>query len=189
MPLKKLKTNASIYQVKITLGGTSPPIWRRIQVSSNISLSRFHNIIQIVMGWDGSHLHQFIINGVYYGVPHLDYDLEMKNESRVKLNQVISAEKAKFIYEYDFGDSWEHIILLEKILPPVSGVDYSICLKGKRACPPEDCGGVWGYESLLETIQNPAHPEHEEMLEWVGGSFDPEAFDTEQINLDLKNLR
>lgn len=189
MSSKKVKADALIYQVKITLNMTRPPIWRRIQVSNNISLSRFHNIIQTVMGWSGYHLHQFIIDGEYYGVPHPDYGFEMRNEIRVKLNRVMFAEKDKFLYEYDFGDGWEHIIVLEKILPAVSGVDYPVCLKGKRACPPEDCGGVWGYESLLETIQNPAHPEHEEMLEWVGGSFDPEAFDMEQINLDLKNLR
>jgi hypothetical protein len=165
MALKKVKTDTSIYQLKITLNGIRPPVWRRIQVSSNIGLPRFHDMIQIVMGWGDYHLHQFIIDGEYYGVPHPDYGLEMKNESRVKLNQVMFAEKDKFVYEYDFGDSWEHIILLEKILPPVSGVDYPVCLKGKRACPPEDCGGIWGYESLLETIQNPAHPEYEEMLE------------------------
>jgi Plasmid pRiA4b ORF-3-like protein len=105
------------------------------------------------------------------------------------LAEIASSPKTKFIYEYDFGDSWEHEVLIEKILPPETGVRYPNCLTGKHACPPEDCGGVWGYAGLLETIQDSHHPDHEEMLEWVGGSFDPEAFDLDTVNRELKRLR
>ena len=107
----------------------------------------------------------------------------------VKLAEVISAEKDKFIYEYDFGDSWYHNILIEKILPPDTKKHYPVCIKGKRVCPPEDCGGVSGYYYFLEAILDPDHPEHEEMLEWEGGSFDPEAFDIDGVNRILKKIR
>ena len=187
MPVKKQPD--SIYQLKVTLNKSKPPIWRRIQVNSDITLYKLHQILQVVMGWFNVHLHQFIIRGKYYGIPDPDDpDFEIKNEKRVKLNQIVSRVGDKFIYEYDFGDGWEHIILLEKVLQPEAGVHYPICLKGKRACPPEDCGGIWGYNDLLEAIQDPAHPEHEDMLEWLGGSFDPEEFDLDEVNEKLKTI-
>jgi hypothetical protein len=105
-----------------------------------------------------------------------------------RLQQVVSRVKDKLIYEYDFGDSWEHELLIEKILPPEAGKRYPVCLTGKRACPPEDCGGIWGYASFLEAIQDPQHPEHEEMVEWVGGKFNPEAFDLDEVNREIQNL-
>ncbi|MGH9890728.1 MAG: plasmid pRiA4b ORF-3 family protein, partial [bacterium] len=102
---------------------------------------------------------------------------------------VTPAVKNKIVYEYDFGDSWAHDLVVEKILEPEPGAHYPVGLAGKRACPPEDCGGVWGYQTLLEAIRDPKHPEHEEMLEWVGGNFDPEAFDLEVVNQDLQSMR
>jgi hypothetical protein len=178
-----------IYQLKVTLKDSKPSIWRRVLVPGDISLSKLHQILQIAMGWEDSHLHQFIVGGAYYGEPDPDFRDEMKSERRVKLNQVAPHEKDRFTYEYDFGDSWEHQIVVEKILSPEPGARYPVCVAGKRACPPEDCGGVWGYESLLEAIADPNNPEHEEMLEWVGEDFDPEAFDPEQINEGLKRIR
>jgi hypothetical protein len=178
-----------VYQLKVTLMDSKPPIWRRIQVSSDITLYTLHQIIQEAMGWTDSHLHQFIIGGKYYGEPNPDYGFEMADESRVKLNRVVKGEKAKFRYEYDFGDNWQHQIVVEKILTPEAGVHYPRCLTGKRNCPPEDCGGVWGYADFLEAIQNPEHPEHDELLEWVGGEFDPEAFDLDEVNQALKHIR
>lgn len=152
--------STEIYQIKVTLRGSKPPIWRRIQVPGDISLGKLHRILQIVMGWTDSHLHQFIVGRTYYGQPDPNYgsDLEMRNESRVKLQQIAPGEKFKFIYEYDFGDSWEHELLIEKILPPETGVYYPRCLTGKRACPPEDCGGVWGYADFLDAIRDPNYP-------------------------------
>lgn len=190
MAQKSVETD--IYQIKVTLRDSKPPIWRRIQVPGDINLGKLHRILQVVMGWTDSHLHQFIAGGVYYGEPHPDYrdmGLEMRNEKRVKLNQLIPGEKFKFIYEYDFGDSWQHELLVEKILLPEPGGRYPRCIKGKRACPPEDVGGVWGYDDFLAAISDPNHPEHEDMLQWVGGEFDPEAFDLDEVNEALRYIR
>ena len=184
MPRKGADTGR-IYQLKVTLQGSKPPIWRRIQVPASISLPQLHTTIQTAMGWLGGHMHQFTIAGVSYGTPDPEFGQEMRDEARVKLERVITAEKERFIYEYDFGDSWNHVVLLEKILHPAPGVQYPLCLTGKRACPPEDVGGVWGYANFLEAIGNADHPEHEELLEWHGGEFDPEAFSRDEVNRRL----
>ena len=187
----KVKQPADIYayQMKVTLEDSKPPIWRRIQVTSATALYRLHKILQEVMGWSDYHLHEFIIDNMHYGEPSQDYAFKMKNDKTMKLDQVISAEGTKFAYIYDFGDNWYHKILVEKILPLEADKHYPICLKGKRACPPEDCGGIHGYYGFVDAIQNPNHPEHDDMLEWVGGSFDPEAFDLDEINQKLRKIR
>jgi hypothetical protein len=178
-------SRVSVYQFKVTLRDSKPPIWRRIQVRGDTTLYKLHQALQVVMGWRDCHLHQFIIHGTCYGTPDPEFDFEVKNEKRVKLNRVLSGAKEKFVYEYDFGDSWEHVILLEKTLPLDQEVTYPVCLAGKCACPPEDCGGVWGYYDFLKVIQDPKHAEHAEMLEWVGGTFDPKAFDIDEVNRDM----
>lgn len=183
-----LSTPEQIYQLKITLVGSKPPIWRRVEVSANATLSSLHRIIQVAMGWYDYHLHQFTIDGVIYGIPHPEDFLEVHDERLVLLYQVITGPKMKFRYEYDFGDNWEHTILVEKVLPPAEGVIYPRCVTGKRACPPEDCGGIYGYTDFLEAINTPDHPAHAEMLEWSGGSFDPEAFDCTHVNDVLQRL-
>jgi Plasmid pRiA4b ORF-3-like protein len=192
MPTSKSLTTkpsgGSVYQLKITLKDSKPPIWRRVQVPADVTLAKLHQIIQAAMGWYDSHLHQFTVRGTSYGEPHPDYGFEMKNERSVKLNQVAPTEKSKLVYQYDFGDDWEHDIVVEKILPAEAGVRYPVCLTGKRACPPEDVGGVWGYEAMLEAINDPKHPEHDDMIEWLEEDFDPEAFDLEVVNRRLKNL-
>ncbi len=185
-----MPSNVSIYQIKVTLRDSKPPIWRRILVRSDITLGELHHILQAVMGWWDYHLHQFIVGRTYYGVPHPDYAdfMDMCDESDVRLNQIADAG-AKFVYEYDFGDSWEHILLVEKVLPLEPDQQYPVCIKGKRACPPEDVGGVWGYYGFLEAIQDPDHPEHEDYLEWIGEDFDPEAFDLDAVNAALRALQ
>ncbi len=188
MPRAKQPSDLALYQLKVTLRDSKPPIWRRIQVRSDTRLSTLHRVLQVVMGWEGAHLHQFLAHGVSYGTPHPDFGFEVHNEQQVSLQQVVSRVKDKLIYEYDFGDSWEHELLVEKILPPEAGKRYPVCLTGKRACPPEDCGGIWGYAGFLDAIQNPQYPEHEEMVEWVGGEFDPEAFDLDEVNRKLQRL-
>jgi len=176
------KTQASTYQIKVTLADSKPPIWRRLLVPSTITLAKLHDILQIAMDWTNSHLHQFIAKNQSYGVPDPEFSDDMKNEARVKLSEVLKKEKDAMVYEYDFGDSWYHKIILEKVLPYDPNVSLPRCTAGKRACPPEDCGGVWGYAGFLEAISDPKHPEHEEMLEWVGGEFDPEHFDIAEVN-------
>ncbi|MGA1870906.1 MAG: plasmid pRiA4b ORF-3 family protein [bacterium] len=184
----KQSKGSNIYQLKITLKDSKPPIWRRLQVKSDITLSKLHQIFQVAMGWSNTHLHQFIIHGVEYGIPDPDYDTDIKDERYVKLGKLLVTEGEKFTYEYDFGDNWEHEILIEKILPMEISIFYPICIKGKRACPPEDCGGIWGYLDFLEAIEDISHPEHDEILEWAGGEFNPAAFEVNSINQELKQL-
>jgi Plasmid pRiA4b ORF-3-like protein len=178
-----------IYQLKITLKGARPPIWRRVHIPSDITLAKLHKIIQLAMGWYNCHLHEFEVQGQTYGQPMPEYDFDVLNEQRIRLNQFVTREKVKFAYLYDMGDSWDHEILVEKILSPDPETRYPVCIKGKRACPPEDCGGVWGYADLLAILRDPNHSEHEEMLEWVGGQFDSEAFDLEEANRQLERIR
>jgi hypothetical protein len=179
---------SKIYQLKITLRDSKPPIWRRVLVTGSINLYELHEVIQIVMGWTDSHLHQFIIGGECFSLPDPDAMRPLKDELSFQLKQVAPQEKAKFIYEYDFGDSWEHQILVEKISQPDPEISYPICIKGKRACPPEDVGGMWGYEEFLEALNDPYHQKHDMFLDWWGQQFDSEAFDLEETNLGLRQL-
>ncbi len=184
-----MSSKTRIYQIKVTLNESKPPIWRRILVTDDITLAKFHYIIQAAMDWTNSHLHQFIVGQTYFGEPHPDYGFDMQDERRVKLNQIVPGEGFKFRYEYDFGDSWLHDLLVEKVLEPEPGQQYPVCIKGRRACPPEDVGGVWGYDNFLEAIQNPDHPEHDMYTEWIGGEFDPAEFDLDATNEILRGLR
>ncbi len=187
-----VKSAKQIYQIKVTLKHTKPPIWRRLLVSSDTTLADLHDIIQIAMGWTDSHLHHFEIEGRYYSVPnpYTDFSLEMANARRFKLDKVVRGEGFKFEYLYDFGDNWEHTVLIEKILPFDPTQKLPVCVKGKRACPPEDVGGVWGYEEFLEAIANPEHPNRDMYTQWIeGGVFDAEAFDMEGVNHQLADLR
>jgi hypothetical protein len=182
------KVNPSqVYQLKITLAGIKPPVWRRIEVN-DCTLSKLHDIIQVVMGWDGYHLWAFEIGGEQYGDDRSG-ELEMASARKTKLSQFVQAGVKKFSYVYDFGDNWDHVIQIEKVLEPEPKVNYPRCTKGSRACPPEDCGGPWGYGDFLEAIQDPGHESHKEMWEWVGGEFDAEAFDIEGVNKELTSVR
>ena len=144
-----------IYQIKVTLVGSKPPIWRRIQVPASIKLSELHGILQMVMGWTDSHMHAFV-SARSYG--EADPELEMADEGRVTLNKVVQREKAKFRYEYDFGDGWEHQLLVEKVLPADPGVHSSRCVTGKRRCPPEDCGGSGATPASWRPSVTPSIP-------------------------------
>jgi hypothetical protein len=189
-PVKKQATPANVYQLKITLKGIRPPIWRRIHVPGDVTLYRLHQVLQVVMGWQDYHLHWFIIRGTHYGVPDPEFDEPMViSERRVRLGQLIVREKEKFVYEYDFGDDWRHEIVVERILPAELENPGPTCLAGKRRAPPEDCGGIGGYEHLLEVLANPDDEEHDEMLVWAGEDFDPEHFDLAHVNQALKKLR
>lgn len=172
----------SVYQLKVTLKYLRPPIWRRFLIASTANLSELHTTLQIVMGWTNSHLHDFIMDNVQYGEPNEEFFDAMKDESKFRLSQLLRLEKEKLLYNYDYGDGWEHEVLLEKILPFAHDMTLPLCIKGKRACPPEDIGGIPGYAMFLEAINDPSHPEHEEMREWVGGDFDAEHFDIDEVN-------
>lgn len=176
--------SSQICQLKVTLKWSNPPIWRHLLVRGDTRLGKLHLILQVAMGWWDEHLHAFRIGNETYGIPDPEYPDGTLNESRVRLDKV--ADKgSKFLYEYDFGDSWTHEIKVEKILTPEPGVKYPRCIDGARACPPEDSGGVPGYERMLEIIANPKDEEYEEILEWLGDDFDPEAFDLKMVNREL----
>lgn len=184
--------SGAIYQFKVTMKESHPPIWRRIQVP-DCTLGEFHEVLQVVVGWEDCHLHQFIVRGEYYGPldpEDLHWGMEKADEEEISISQVAkTGRRVRFIYEYDFGDSWQHEILLEKALEPVPNIEYPRCVEGERACPPEDCGGVFGYAEFLEAIADPKHESHEDMLEWIGGKFDPEKFDLDAVNRELRRLR
>lgn len=180
-----------VYQLKITLKGIRPPIWRRLRVPADVSLPVLHRILQAAMGWTDSHLHQFRSGPKVYGVPDPEgFALAppVLDERRARLSTLAPGEKARFTYEYDLGDGWEHAVVVEKVLTPEPGEQAPLCLAGRRACPPEDCGGPWGYEEMLETLGDREDPHRQEVLEWLGGEWDPEAFDQEQVNALLSDL-
>lgn len=177
-----------VYQVKITLVGASrPPVWRRLQVPAGIRLDRLHGVIQAAMGWEGYHMHVFADGSAEYG--SADPELEHRDERKATLQDLAKRKGSRIRYTYDFGDDWEHDIVVEEVRTAEPGVRYPVCVAGKGACPPEDCGGVWGYEQLRETLADPTDEEHESMMEWMGlenaSDFDPSAFDLDAVNRAL----
>jgi hypothetical protein len=183
---RMVKVPSEIYQLKVTLRGIKPPIWRRIAVPGDIKLDKLHKVLQLSMGWFDCHLHEFRIYGNFYTIPHAESNPDDRNERRAPLNMVIRDVGERLDYTYDFGDGWEHSILVEKIDPPQPDIRYPVCLGGKRACPPENCGD---YENFLAALNDPNHEQHEEFIEWIGGSFDPEEFDIEEVNKLLRSKR
>ena len=143
------------------------------------------------MGWEDSHLHRFVIEDEYYGTPeeHERGSQTTRDERKYTLRDVVPREGSHFVYDYDFGDYWQHVIVVEKTLARKKGVLYPVCLAGSRACPPEDVGGIGRYHEFLDAIANAAHPEHDDLAEWIGDNFDPEAFDVNEINQKLHNLK
>ncbi|MFW5707285.1 MAG: plasmid pRiA4b ORF-3 family protein [Bacteroidota bacterium] len=181
---------SKLYQIKIQLEEITPSIWRRVVIPSDMLLSDFHKVIQTVMGWENSHLHQFIKDETFY-LPRMKDDWtwnEMNNVDykRWKVSGLLKKENDAIVYEYDFGDSWRHSILLEEITDNPRGRKTPLCLDGERNCPPEDCGGVWGYEHLLKVIKDPSNEEYDDMMSWIDEEFDPEKFSVTDVNLRLK---
>jgi hypothetical protein len=190
MPAKKSAASAA-YQLKITLQEIRPAIWRCFQVPSSIRLRRLHDVLQIVMGWTDSHLHQFEKDGKHYGVPGdgMFGNLEILDQTQVTLGQLLKREGDALVYVYDFGDDWHHDLVLEKILPGEGAAARPVCLAGERHCPLEDVGGVAGYEEFLEALFDPKHEEHDQCVGWAGGRFQPEEFEITAVNEVLSRLR
>jgi len=179
-----------VYQLKVVLREVEPPVWRRLHVPGSLRLDRLHRVLQRVMGWTNSHLHEFVIAGRRYGEPDPEGGpTAVLPEHRVRLCDVAAAENRHFLYRYDFGDNWQHEVLVERISTAREGGVVPVCLAGARRCPPEDCGGVPGYEEFLATIHDVGHPQHDERLAWVGGAFDAESFDLDQVNRALAGPR
>jgi len=180
-----------LYQFKVTLLHIEPQIWRRIQVK-DCSVDKLHECIQTAMGWTNSHLHRFEIQGIVCGDPELVCDNPESfvgiNSRETMVSQIVpqSGSRFQFSYEYDFGDRWRHEVLFEGCLASDRGVRYPQCVEGERCCPPEDVGGVSGYEEFLEVIADPSHPERDEWMTWAGGDFDPERFDPKVATREMQ---
>ncbi len=177
-------------QLLVTLIDSDPLVWRRLAVPSGTTLAKLHQVLQAALGWTDSHLHQFVAGDTTYGDPELlSDDPPQASTRRTRLGQVAPAVGAVIQYEYDFGDGWRHLIVVERLLWHESGVRGAVCLAGGGACPPEDCGGIGGYADLLVTLRHGRGPEYRDMLAWLGGPFDPAAFDLAAANRALKRLR
>ncbi|MEU6714416.1 plasmid pRiA4b ORF-3 family protein [Nonomuraea sp. NPDC046802] len=173
-----------VYELKITLLDTDDPVvWRRLRVSAGIPLSRLHRILAVAMGWDDYHLHVFTVGGRRYGQPSPEWDDGLLDETTVTLADVVGGAGARIGWEYDFGDSWEHELVVERAMEAEEGVAYPVVVAGEGACPPEDCGGTWGYREFRKALADPGHEEHEHLVGWAGLSsaadFDPARFDVE----------
>ena len=184
-----MKSASYSLKLKVKLNGVKPEIWRSFVVDSALSLEDLHDVLQVVMGWDDSHLYIFEINGMEYGNPSDDDFTDVEAARKVTLAKLGLQEKDKFGYTYDFGDDWGHTIKVEKILPGENPYGSPFCLEGARNCPPEDCGSIPGYEDIVEAMKNKKSKEAKEFIEWLGEPYDPEYFDIEGINKRLKSIK
>jgi hypothetical protein len=181
------RTTPKIYELYVELEGVQPPIWRRLLVLASIRLHKLHELLQLTMGWTNSHLHSFQIGERAFSMSGADLDeLDMLDEKKFTLEAVLGESIRRFSYEYDFGDSWRHQIKVKPVAKPNIDWSYPLCIGGARAAPPDDVGGVYGYAEFLSAIKDPKHDEHDQMLAWVGGVFDPEGFDLNAINRALR---
>ncbi len=191
-PRRSSTSTVPMYEMTVTLPDL--PVWRRLLVRGDMNLGLLHAVLQVAMGWTNSHLHQFFIGTKNYAAlyPDLDFDVDesVLDEEEALLMDVVKRANTTFVYLYDFGDSWEHEITVDKIhKSDIQPGKIAECLDGACACPPEDCGGIDGYVDLLEIIKDPTHEEHEEMMQWLGGEFDPDEFDIKKVNNYLKKLK
>jgi hypothetical protein len=174
-----------VVQLRIALRDVEPEVWRRALVPGDVPLSDLHDIIQVLMGWTDSHLHSFEIGDARYGPQYDDHPDDELDEKSVTVAGALKGHD-RFAYEYDFGDSWDHDVVVERTITAAPGLVFGVCLDGRQACPPEDCGGSGGYADLLGILADTTHEEHASVLEWLGGGFDPAAFDVAQANVDLQ---
>ncbi|GIF49609.1 pRiA4b ORF-3-like protein [Asanoa ferruginea] len=176
-----------IFQVKVTLADVQPEVWRRVQLPGAYTLDRVHRVVQLAMGWQSFRLHSFEVDGVQYGEPDPDGELALRDELDVRLDAV-AHKGTRLLYTYDFGDWWEHDLLVEDVFAAEPDERYPLCLAGERACPPEDVGGAFGYAELLVALRDPAHPRHAELGSWAGGGFESEAFDPGRATTLVRRL-
>lgn len=182
-----------IVRLRIELSGVDPPIWRRVDVPADFPLRRVHDVIQAVFGWLDYHLHQFEIGDRLYGAPEYDeadiYGKHLYSDRNVRLGALLDRGVERFVYRYDFGDDWEHVVTVEGVLDPEDGVEYPVLVDGARRAPPEDCGGPPGFHAFLEAMLDEGHAEHEALMEWYGERFDPDDLELEAVEAMLGRIR
>lgn len=178
-----------LVRMKVTLENVHPTVWRRFLVPAGFTLRQLHRVLMDTMGWHDSHLHQFIVRGNYYGKTDPEFGLARRDERLHNLEHVLALGVRSFRYEYDFGDGWMHRIAIEKVEEADGRPLKPVCLAGKRACPPEDSGGPWGYAELLNVLSDPSHPDHKDSKTWAGTRFDPERFDLDRVSRLLAKIR
>lgn len=184
-------TGQQVPQLRLELDEVTPTVPRRLLVPGGIRLARLHLTLDAAAGGTNSHLHAFTIDGERYGMKmgdaFLDEDLDLLDEKTITVIRALG-ERSRIAYEYDFGDGWDHTILVEDRHTLPYGLKRAVCLDGANACPPEDCGGPWGYEELLSVLADPSHEQHRELFEWTGGPIDPTAFDIVATNVALQHV-
>jgi len=178
----------SVFRLRIQLNDVDPVIWRRLLVPGAVRMAKLADILLAAMGWSNSHLHAFMVGEKRYGMNFDEFPEGEIDEKTVTVLQALREER-RFTFEYDFGDSWEHDIVIEELTWSNFGLKYAVCLDGANACPPDDVGGTWGYAEFLSAIADPTHDEHQSYLEWAGGSFDPTEFDLGEVNALLQKVR
>jgi len=183
----------TVHRLKITLRGVKPPIWRRIEVPSNITLGELAPVLEAAMGWLGYHLHMFDTGRATYGTPDPDWDTDDLDENEYLLGAVLPVVGAKMIWDYDFGDGWRHNVVVETITPIEDDVLYPRCLAGRRACPPEDCGGTSGYADIVAMLDDPDYEprfiERDHLMEWLPPGYDPGHFDVAETDVEMRAPR
>ncbi len=187
MPLNPAGFMPSTHRCKIVLKDVKPPMWRRIELSSDMKLPQVSRALIVAMGWTDTHLHAFRVGRTSYGVPDADFPTDMRSERQVTLADIAPNAGDSFWFDYDFGDGWTHKVTVESIVPS-EGESSPRCLAGARACPPEDCGGPYGYRELLNAYADPRHERHREIIEWLPDDFDPDAFDLDETNHALRRV-
>ncbi len=185
------RSDGAVFQLKVTLRDTKPAVWRRVLVDGSSTLDHIHEMIQAAFGWWDYHLHDFEIDGSNYGIPDPDGDdwgVPTIDETGARLDS-IAGPGSRFLYRYDFGDNWRHDVEVEKVFPVDAVMVVPACVDGRRACPPEDCGGTGGFEDLLAILADPRHPEYRERREWMGRDYDPAAFDPSEFEDNLRSAK
>ena len=178
-----------VFRLRILLEDIDPPVWRRVLVPGGAKLSKLHEIFQAAMGWTNSHLHNFTIGDQLFGMQFDDYPEEELDETEYTVSFALRGGVRHFVYEYDFGDSWTHEVVIEDVSWAPHVLKHGVCLDGQGACPPEDVGGTSGYEHFLEALKDPLHEEHDDYLVWVGYKFDPNEFNLAAANAALQRVR
>lgn len=181
-----------LYRMHLALLESDPLIWRQLQVPGSMSLHTLHRVLQVVMGWETYHLYEFIVADHHYSEPSpewAEYDLVMENSRAVRLEMLLFGPDQRLRYVYDFGDNWEHELVVEEVVSTRAAVRAAICLDGAYAGPPEDCGGVHGYAEMLEVLTDPSHEEYESWVTWLGDRIDRETFDLDAVNRRLQGIK